>query len=75
MGAEFIGDIRMTPLDALHQSYDELLDICDALELVADALPDRIPAARCALLADTVVAALERSHGREEDFLLPLLAA
>jgi len=60
-------------LEPLHRSHERLLEICDELEAIADGLPDRVPAARCQVLAGAAVAALLQAHESEEQLLLPML--
>lgn len=59
---------------ALELSYEELLEVCDLLEGIADGLP-QADARACIAVADRIEPLLERTHGLEEDILFPLLAA
>ena len=62
-------------LEALEQSYGELLALCDGLETVADSLPHAVTARVCLTLAAGLEPLVARTHGLEEDALFPLLQA
>ena len=58
----------------LEQNYQRLLDLCDALEVIADSLPH--PDARlCLTTADALEPLVEETHGLEEYALFPVLMA
>ena len=61
-------------IEALEQSYGELLALCDALEAVADSLPHTINARTCTKLSDAAEPVIARVHRVEEEALFPLLA-
>ncbi|MGV8854225.1 MAG: hemerythrin domain-containing protein [Devosia sp.] len=62
------------PLEALQQSYGELLALCDGLEAVADSLP-QVSARICLTLAARVEPLVARTQDLEEAALFPLLEA
>lgn len=47
--------------------------LCDALEAVADSLPDQVDRQACLQLARAILPVLQRSHSFEEECLFPLL--
>lgn len=58
----------------LEQNYRSLLDLCDALEAIADSLP--YPDARlCLATANALEALVEDTHELEEDVLFRILVA
>jgi len=62
-------------LDALEQTYGELLALCDGLETVADSLPHAATARLCLSLAASLEPLVARTHDQEEQSLFPLLEA
>lgn len=63
------------PIHALNRCYTDLLSICDALEAVADGLPNNVSATQCTELATEIVDLLALTHREEEAVLLPFLAS
>ena len=59
---------------ALEQNYQRLLDLCDLLEIIADALP-HADAGLCISTADALEPLVEAAHVLEEEVLFPLLSA
>jgi hypothetical protein len=62
-------------LNPLLACYERVTAACDALESIADSLPDRVAAGECEKAADETVAALVHMHDCETRLLLPLLRA
>lgn len=60
--------------EPLEQSYQQLLDLCDLLEAIADSLPHP-DAGLCLSAADALEPLVELTHGLEEDVLFPTLMA
>ena len=58
----------------LERSYQQLLDLCDVLEAIADSLPHP-DAGLCITTADALEPLVELTHVLEEDVLFPILAA
>lgn len=58
----------------LEQSYQQLLDLCDVLEAIADSLPHP-DAGLCITTADALEPLVELTHVQEEDVLFPILLA
>lgn len=63
------------PIEALEQSYGELLALCDGLEAVADSLPHTVSNRICLALATRVEPLVARTQQLEEVALFPLLEA
>ncbi|MGV8833430.1 MAG: hemerythrin domain-containing protein [Devosia sp.] len=63
------------PIEALEQSYAELLALCDGLEEVADTLPHDVSPRICLTLAAGLEPLIAQMHGLEEEALFPLLEA
>jgi len=62
-------------LEALEQTYGELLALCDGLETVADSLPHAVTPRMCLTLAASLEPMVARTHRLEEETLFPLLEA
>jgi hemerythrin-like domain-containing protein len=60
--------------EQLEANYQNLLELCDVLEIIADSLPQPDPGL-CLATADVVQILIEDTHSLEEDVLFPLLAA
>ena len=60
--------------DELQRNYQRLLDLCDALEAIADRLPQH-DARLCLVTADALEPLVEQTHAVEEAVLFPILAA
>lgn len=58
----------------LERSYQQLLDLCDVLEAIADSLPHP-DAGLCITSADALEPLVELTHLLEGDVLFPILAA
>lgn len=58
----------------LERSYQQLLDLCDLLEAIADSLPHP-DAGLCIATADALEPLVELTHVLEEDVFFPILAA
>jgi ABC-type transporter Mla subunit MlaD len=57
----------------LLESYDRVTAACDALEAIADGLPDRVAPGQCERALRDVAAAVRQMHACENDLLMPLL--
>lgn len=71
------GVLEMSPnrrTEPLEKSYQQLLDLCDVLEAIADSLPHP-DAGLCLATADALEPLVELTHRQEEDVLFPILAA
>jgi hemerythrin-like domain-containing protein len=66
-------DTGKTSFELLSEIWSEQLALCDALEKVADALPDGFEKIQCLRLARTIPAVVDRAHKLEELLLFPLL--
>ena len=62
---------RTGPLERI---YQQLLDLCDVLEAIADSLPHP-DAGLCITTADALEPLVELTHVLEEDVLFPILVA
>lgn len=62
------------PAGRLTYCYTALLELCDALEAVADELPQVPDSDQCRLLAQRLEDLLAEAHRQEEQLLLPMLA-
>ena len=61
-------------MEQFEQNYQRLLDLCDALEVIADSLPH--PDTRlCLATADALEPLVEEIHSLEESALFPVLMA
>ena len=63
------------PLDVIVQEHALQLDLCDALERIADGLPDEVDRRLCAKVASFLQYELPLHHQDEEEGLFPLLLA
>ncbi len=61
-------------LAPLLESYDRVIAACDALEAVADALPDRVAPGQCERAMRETAAAVRQMHACEDGLLMPLLS-
>lgn len=60
-------------LDAYDAARSEVLSLCDALEAVADSLPDHVDRQTCLHLARAIHPVLQRAHTVEEEQLFPIV--
>jgi hypothetical protein len=60
-------------LASLLECHDRVIAACDALETIADALPDRVPPGQCERALRETGAALRQMHETESRVLVPLL--
>ena len=60
-------------LAPLLDSYERVIAACDALEAVADALPDRVAPGQCQRAIHETTTAVRQMHACENDLLMPLL--
>ena len=65
------GDGPAVSTAAMERVLEEKSRICDALEEIADSLPDRLDKARCLQLASLLVPVVRSSHCYEEDVIFP----
>lgn len=65
----------LVPCREMQRAHDRKLDLCDALEAIADGLPSKVDRLRCLAVANTLVPLLRECHGYEEDILYPAFAA
>lgn len=73
-----IGDQRglgRNPLDVIAQAHAMQVQICDAMERIADGLPDEVDRRLCAQVAACLQYDLPLHHQDEEEALFPLLRA
>ncbi len=63
------------PIGFLELAHRRQAGLCDALETIADALPDKVDRALCASVAGQLAVQIPRHHRDEEDGLFPLLEA
>lgn len=56
---------------SLLDAYERQICLCDRLEAVADALPDRLDRDECMRLAQTIGPLLQQAHAVEENLLYP----
>ncbi len=63
----------VNPLNAIRKNHRFHIYVCDAIEEIANSLPDRIDPDRCMRIADTLSRELPMHHADEEDGLFPLL--
>ena len=78
LDTEPISDLRnrsgnVNPLNAIRKNHRFHIYVCDAIEEVANDLPDRIDPDRCMRIADTLTRELPMHHADEEQGLFPLL--
>ena len=68
---------RMEPLPAtvMKRAHQEKLQLCDALEELADSLPGQVDRLRCIGIASTLVPLLRRVHQYEEKIIYPAYEA
>jgi hemerythrin-like domain-containing protein len=76
-------DARYRPLDMAHHQMEilpaatmkrahfEKLRLCEALEEIADSLPDHVDRLKCLGIANLLVPLLRDVHGYEEDVIFP----
>jgi hemerythrin-like domain-containing protein len=58
----------------LRANHDLKLSLCDALEAIADGLPDQLDSQACLTLSRCVLPTLRKSHTLEEEEVFPLLS-
>lgn len=61
------------PIDAFDRQHQSLRQMCDALEAIADSLPDQVDCDLCTVLAGELRVNLPGRHRREEQVLFPLI--
>ena len=61
-------------LTPLLNCFERVAAACDALETIADALPDRVAAGQCQRAADETISAMRQMHDCEDRYLMPLLS-
>jgi hemerythrin-like domain-containing protein len=62
-----------TPLDQIAFAHALLVEMCDAMELIADGLPDEVDLSLCARVASCLAFELPLHHHDEETALFPRL--
>ena len=70
---EKLSPIARNPLDLLAQAHAVQDQMCDALERIADGLPDEVDRRLCAQVASCLQFDLPVHHHDEEEALFPLL--
>ena len=63
------------PLMTMKRAHDEKLQMCKALEAIADALPDGVDRIECLRLANALVPTLRNIHRYEEKVIFPAFQA
>ena len=66
---------RSNPLDMIASAHALLVQMCDAMERIADGLPDEVDRRLCAQVASCLQYDLPLHHHDEEEGLFPLLRA
>ena len=61
------------PLDLIQHAHAQQMQICDAMERIADGLPDEVDRRLCAQVASSLMYDLPLHHHDEETALFPLL--
>lgn len=61
------------PLDVIARAHEEQVELCDALERIADGLPNEVDPRLCARVASCLQFDLSLHHHDEEEALFPLL--
>lgn len=67
------GSLARNPLDVIASAHAFQADMCDALERIADSLPDEVDRRLCAQLASCLEFDLPLHHRDEEACLFPIL--
>ena len=62
---------RRIPCLDVARAHAEKLKLCDELEAIADALPDRIDRRKCLIIASALPPLLAQSHAYEEKYVFP----
>lgn len=70
-----ISEIRHRGAARFETCLAQQIDLCCALETLADALPSRVDTRAATLLAETLQETLHRCHQMEESFIFPALLA
>lgn len=65
--------LARNPLDVIANAHAVQEQLCDALERIADGLPDEVDRRLCAQAASTLIYELPLHHHDEEEGLFPLL--
>jgi hemerythrin-like domain-containing protein len=65
--------ITRNPLDIIAYAHAHQMEMCDAMERIADGLPDEVDRRLCAQVAACLVFDLPLHHHDEESALFPLL--
>lgn len=63
-----------SPVATMRRVHADKLRLCDALEAIADALPDAIDRVHCLSVASELVPMLRAAHRFEECYIFPLYA-
>lgn len=63
------------PSAELQLVFDQQLNLCDALERIADSLPHRLNHALCMEVANSICPLIRRVHESEEALMFPRIAA
>lgn len=64
-----------TPCLDMSRAHDRKLQLCDALESLADTLPFQVDRMTCLTIAATLVPLLRESHRYEEEIVFPAFAS
>jgi len=67
--------LARNPLDMIASAHAEQVEMCDAMERIADGLPDEVDRRLCAQVASCLQYDLPLHHHDEEEGLFPLLRA
>ncbi len=62
------------PVEAFFRAHDDQLALCQALEEIADSLPDQVDRQKCMLAARQIWPLLRGVHSFEEKIIFPALA-
>lgn len=72
-GSEKLNALIRNPLDMIAIAHAVQVEMCDAMELIADGLPDEVDRRLCARVASCLEFDLPLHHHDEEHALFPLL--
>ena len=64
-----------SPAAVMKRAHDEKLRMCDALEEIADSLPDKVDRLKCIGVASALLPLLSSVHRYEEEVLFPAYEA
>ncbi len=73
--SEKLSPVARNPLDMIANAHAVQVEMCDAMERIADGLPDEVDRRLCAQVASCLLFDLPLHHHDEEEGLFPLLRA